>query len=186
MLSKLIKSALVIMIIGALFSCENSIKTVQNMAAEDTTAAMTATNIHYVRSDSGRIQLKLNSPLLVKHEGDHPYTEFPKGFNVNFYDTTGKVVSVLSANYGIRKEDKGLLQARNNVIVKNLENHQTLYTENLIWDEKSRKIRAPGFVKIIGPDRTIFGDSLIANESFTNRTVYGIRRTLDVKEENEK
>lgn len=183
MLSKLIKSVLVILIMGTLFSCENSIKTVQNMAANDTTAAMTATNIHYVRSDSGRIQLRLNSPLLVKHGGSYPYTEFPKGFTVNFYDTTGSIVSVLSADYGVRRQDKGLLQARNNVIVKNLQNHQTLYTDNLIWNEDTRKIRAPGFVKIIGPDRTIFGDSLIANESFSNRTVYGIRGTLDVKDD---
>lgn len=183
MLSKFIKSALVILIIGALFSCENSIKTVQNMAAEDTTAAMTATDIHYVRSDSGRIQLKLNSPLMIKHAGENPYTEFPKGFTVYFYDTTGKVMSVLSANYGIRKEKQGLLQARNNVVIKNLENHQTLYTENLIWNEKTRKIRAPGFVKNIGPDRTIFGDSMVSNESFTHRIIYGIRGTLDVKEE---
>lgn len=156
------------------------------MAAEDTTAAMTAMDIHYVRSDSGRIQLKLNSKMLVKHAGNNPYTEFPHGFSVDFYDTAGRVVSVLSANYGIRKENEGLLQARNNVIVKNLENHKTLYTENLVWNEKTKKITAPGFVKIIGPDGTIFGDSLVANETFTNHTIYGIRGTLDVKEDDGK
>jgi LPS export ABC transporter protein LptC len=171
-----------IVLMGTLFSCENNIQTVQKLTAQDTTAAMTATDVHYVRSDSGRIQLILKSPLLIKHSGDNPYTEFPKGFLVDFYDTTGKVISVLKANYGIRKEKAGLLQARNNVMVKNLETKKTLYTENLIWNEKTRKITAPGFVKIVGPDGTIFGDSLIANESFSRRTIYGIRGTLDVKD----
>ncbi|MBN2638414.1 MAG: LPS export ABC transporter periplasmic protein LptC [Bacteroidales bacterium] len=175
-----------ILIIGTLFSCENSIKTVQQMAAEDTTAAMTATNINYVRSDSGRIQLKLKSPLMIKLNNKDHSTEFPNGFTVDFYDTTGNVISVLSANYGIREEAKGLLQAQKNVVLKNLENHQTLYTENLIWNDKSRKIQAPGPVKIIGPSRIIYGDSMVSNESFTNRTIFGIRGTLEVKEEGEK
>ena len=171
-----------IVLMGTLFSCENSIQTVQKLTAQDTTAAMTATDVHYVRSDSGRIQLILKSPLLIKHSGDNPYTEFPKGFLVDFYDSTGNVISVLKANYGIRKEREEMLQARNNVVVKNLKTKKTLYTENLIWNERTRKITAPGFVKIVSPDGTIFGDSLIANESFTRRTIYGIRGTLDVKD----
>lgn len=180
---KIYKSVLMILIIGTLFSCENSINTVQKMAAGDTTAAMTATDIKYVRSDSGRIQLILKSPLMIKHGGKDANTEFPKGFSVDFYDTAQQIVSVLSANYGLREEAKHLLQARDNVVVKNLQNHQTLYTENLIWNEKTRKIKAPGFVKITGPDRTIFGDSLIANESFTHRTIFGVRGTMEVKED---
>lgn len=177
------KSALMICIMGALFSCENSIQTVQKLTSDDTTAAVTAFDINYVRSDSGRIVLILKGPLMIKHDGDSAYTEFPKGFNVDFYDTSGRIVSTMKALYGIRKEQEGLLQAKNAVVVKNLVNQQTLFTDNLIWYEKTRKIKAPGPVKIIGPDRTIFGDSLTANESFTKRTIYGIRGTLDVKDE---
>jgi len=183
MLSKFLKSVLMIVIMGTLFSCENSIQTVQKLTAQDTTAAMTATGVNYVRSDSGRTQLILKSPLMIKHDGEKPFTEFPKGFIVDFYDTTGNVVSILTANYGIRKEKEGLLQARNNVVVKNIEKQQTLYTENLIWNERTRKIKAPGFVKIVRPDQTIFGDSLISNESFTHYNIYGIRGTLEVKDE---
>lgn len=183
MVSKTLKSILTIIIVGMLFSCENSIKTVQKLAAQDTTAAMTASNISYVRSDSGRIQVILKSPLMIKRDGNEASTVFPKGFIIDFYDTAQHVISILSANYGIREESKGLLLAENHVIVKNLENQQTLYTNKLIWNEKTRKIRAPGFVKIIGPDRTIFGDSLVANESFTHRTIYGVRGTMEVKED---
>ena len=183
MFTKLLKSVSIILLMGALFSCENSIKTVQNLTAEDTIAALSATDIHYERTDSGRLQLVLTSPLMLRYDGSAPYTEFPKGFSVKFYDTLGHPISLLKANYGIRKEKLRILQARNNVMVENLNTHEILYTENLIWNEWTKKITAPSFVKIVGPDRTIFGDSMVANESFTHRTIYGIRGVLNVKED---
>jgi len=183
MLSKILKSASLILLVGALFSCENSMKTVQNLAATDTMAAVSATHIRYERTDSGRVQLVLKSPLMLRFTGDAPYTEFPKGFSVEFYDTLGRPTSLIKANYGIRKEKSRILQARNNVVVENLKTHEILHTENLIWNEWTQKIKCPGFVKITGPDKIIFGDSMVANESFTHRTIYGIRGVLDVKED---
>jgi LPS export ABC transporter protein LptC len=183
MLSKILKSASLVLLVGALFSCENSMKTVQNLTADDTVAAVSATNIRYERTDSGRIQVVLKSPLMLRFTGDAPYTEFPKGFSVEFYDTLGNPISLIKANYGIRKEKLRILQARNNVVVENLKTKETLHTENLIWNEWTKKIKSPSFVKIMGPNKTIFGDSMVANESFTHRTIYGIRGVLDVKED---
>lgn len=183
MLGKIIKSASVILLVGALFSCENSMKTVQNLTAEDTIAALSASDIRYERTDSGKVQLVLTSPLMLRYTGDAPYTEFPKGFSVKFYDSLGQPVSRLTANYGIRKEKYRILQARNNVIIENLKTHQTLYTENLIWNEWTKKIRAPGFVKIVGPNQTFFGDSMVSNESFTHRIIYGMRGVMNVVED---
>ena len=179
----MIMSVCIALAMGTLFSCENSIQTVQKITAEDTLADAIATNIEYVRTDSGRLQLILQSPLLVKYGGKQPYTEFPKGFHIKFYDQAGKVITTLSANYGVRWEKKGFLLARNHVVVKNLETGEQLDTENLIWDEKKGKIYSHTFVKITSPDRTIFGDSLVANQTFSKRTIYGIRGVLDIKED---
>ncbi len=178
-----IKSVFVALAIGTLFSCENNIKVVQKINAEDTLAALTATDIQYTRTDSGRRQLVLSSPLLLKYDGNNPYSEFPKGFTITFYDTTGTIISTIRANYGIRKEKKGLLISRNNVVVKNWKDQMQLNTENLIWNEKKHKIYSPSFVKITSPDRVIFGDSMVSNENFTKRTIYGIRGVLDVQED---
>ncbi len=181
---QMILSVLIALAIGTLFSsCENNIQTVQKIMAVDTLAEATATNIRYVRTDSARIQIILQSPLLLKFGGKHPYTEFPKGFHIKFYDRTGKVISTLSANYGIRWEKRGLLQARNKVVVKNLKTGEQLDTENLSWNEKKEKIYSHTFVKISSPDRTIFGDSLTANQTFSQRTIYGIRGVMDIRED---
>jgi len=180
---QIIMSVFIALAIGMLFSCENNIQTVQKIMAEDTLAEATATHIQYKRTDSGRVQMILQSPLLLKFGGKQPYTEFPKGFHIKFYDRTGKLISTLTANYGIRWEKKGLLQARNQVVVKNLKSGEQLDTENLSWDEKKEKIYSHSFVKISSPDRTIFGDSLVANQTFSRRTIYGIRGVMDIKED---
>jgi len=168
---------------GMLFSCENNIKVVQKINAEDTLAELTATDIHYIRTDSGRRQLMLNSPLIIKYGGEKPYTEFPKGFYIAFYDTTGNIISTIKANYGIRWGKRGLLISRNNVVVKNLKTGEQLHTENLVWNERKHKIYSPSFVKITSPDRVLFGDSMVSNENFTKRTIYGIRGVLDIEED---
>ena len=183
MIRNLLKSVAVVLAMGALFSCENNIKVVQEISAVDTLAELTATHIRYIRSDSGHRQLVLTSPLLMKFGGEKPYTEFPKGFHVVFYDTTGQAISSIRAGYGIRWERKGLLVSRNNVVVKNLKTHEQLNTEKLVWDEKKHRIYSPGFVKITSPDRVIFGDSMKASENFSQRTIYGIRGTVDVTED---
>ena len=183
MIRNLLKSVVIVLAMGALFSCENNMKGVQKINSEDTLAELTATDIHYIRTDSGRRQLTLSSPLLLKYGGDKPYTVFPKGFSIAFYDTTGKVISTIRANYGIRWEKKGLLISRNNVVVKNMKTHEQLNTENLIWNERKHKIYSPSFVKITKPDGVIFGDSMMSNENFTKRTIYGIRGVLDVEED---
>ncbi len=183
MIRNLLKSIVIVLAMGVLFSCENNIKVVQKINAEDTLAELTATDVHYIRTDSGRRQLVLNSPLIIKYGGKKPYTEFPKGFSIAFYDTTGKIISTIKANYGIRWEKKGLLISRNNVVVKNLKTGEQLNTENLIWNEKEHKIYSPSFVKITSPDRVIFGDSMVSNENFTKRTIYGIRGVLDIEED---
>jgi LPS export ABC transporter protein LptC len=186
MIRNLLKGVAVVMAMVALFSCENNIKVVQQINAEDTLAELTATNIQYVRTDSGRRQLMLTSPLMLKFGGDKPYTEFPKGFQVEFFDTLGNVVSNIRAGYGIRWERKGLLLSRKHVVVNNLKTHEQLQTEELVWNERKHLIYAPVFVKITSPDRIIFGDSLVANENFTQRTIYGIHGLLEVEEDTAK
>lgn len=181
--NRMIWSVFIVLAMGTLFSCENSIQTVQKITAEDTLAEATAMNIQYVRTDSGRLQLILKSPVLVKYGGSQPHTEFPKGFYIQFYNRSGKLISTLSAHYGVRWDKRYRLEARNQVVVKNLETGEQLDTENLSWDENKGKIYTHSFVKITSPDRTIFGDSLTANETFSQRTVYGIRGVMDIQED---
>ncbi len=170
-----------------LFSCENSIKEVNKFAGDiyDTSMGIKAYNIEYVRTDSGKLQMILRAPVMIKYEDKkNPYAEFPGGFEIYMYENDSVKKAYVRANYGINYSKRKYLEARNDVVVKNFFTKEQLNTENLIWDQKKKKIFARTFVKITTPDKIIFGDSMHANEDFSKRTIFNIRRSeIDVNEQ---
>ena len=180
MIKIFIKSIITLFVVVILFSCENSIQTIQEITKEDTLPLVRAYNVEYERTDSGYLRVLLRSPVMDRYDGDDPYTVFPEGFEITFYDTTGIPVSFIRANYGISYEKKKIMRARNDVVVKNFDTEEQLNTENLVWDQRKKTIFSDTFVKITSPDKIVYGDSLRSNESFTDRSIYHIRGELDV------
>ncbi len=172
-----IKSIVPVLAGMMLFSCENNIETIKKITSEDTLTGVSAYNIEYQRSDSGRLQFTLKAPVMIRYEGKEPYTEFPKGFTVYMYDKDETEKAYISANYGINYAQKKYMKARNDVVIKNFKTHEQLNTENLDWDQRKKMIYARSFVKITAPDKLIFGDSLEAKEDFSRRKIYNIHKS---------
>jgi len=183
MLRIFIKSIVTAFIVIMLFSCENSITEVQHISQQDSLPLVTAYHIVYERTDSGYLQVVLRSPLMKRYEGEDKYSIFPEGFNVTFYDVTGKPVSSIEANYGVNDEKKRLMKARNDVVVKNFETGEQLNTEDLVWDQNKKMIFANSFIKITTPDKTIYGDSMHAEESFKTRDIFNMRGVFEVEDD---
>jgi LPS export ABC transporter protein LptC len=183
MFKNLIRSTVTILVMAVLFSCENSMTDIQEITQQDTLPVVTAFKIAYERTDSGYRQIILTSDLMERYGGDDPYSIFPEGFEITFYDTAGVPKSFIRANYGVSYEKGKLMRARNNVVVKNFETEEQLDTENLVWDQKKKEIYSGTFVKISTPDKVIYGDSLRAHESFKWREIYNMRGAFDYVEE---
>lgn len=166
-----------------LFSCENSLDKVKQFIDTDTINGVLAYDVVFTRSDSGYIQARLFAPIMHKVEGDTAILEFPKGFLAYIYDKDSTAESKIRAEYGIRYEKEELLFARDSVVVENLETQETLSTETLFWNQKNKKIYTNNFVKITSPDKIIYGDSLTANEDFTQRVIHGMRATLEIEDD---
>ena len=160
-----------------LFSCETNMDTVKKITSEDTLTGITAYDVEYYRTDSGRLQLRLKAPVMIRYEGKTPYTEFPKGFMVDMFDKSKNHKAFIRANYGINYARKKFMRARNDVVVINFETNEQLNTENLDWDQKKKMIYARSFVKITTPDKLIFGDSLEAKEDFSQRKIFNIHKS---------
>ncbi len=181
----LIKSIVVVSAMMMLFSCENPIAEVQEIAKVDTLPSVSAFNIEYLRTTEGQKQVILSSPQMDRYtDKKNPYSEFPKGFEIIFYDSLGNKTSYIKANYGIDYKNRRFMVARNDVVVKNLETEEQLNTENLFWDRKKKIIYTSSFVKITSPDEVIFGDSLWATEDFSKRRIHSIKDSyFDVEED---
>ncbi len=166
-----------------LFSCENSLDKVKEFIDTDTINGVLAYNVVFTRSDSGFVQARLMAPVMHSTEGDSAILEFPKGFHAYLYDGHHRPTSKISGNYGIRYDKEEMMFAKDSVVVENLETKETLYTNTLYWNQKAKKIYTRNAVKITSPDKIIYGDSLNANESFSQRVIHGMRATLEIDDE---
>ena len=166
-----------------LFSCENSLDKVKEFIDTDTINGVLAYNIVFTRSDSGLVQARLTAPVMHSIEGDSAILEFPQGFVAYLYDKNHRPSSKICGKYGIRYDKEELMFAEDSVVFEDLNTKETMFTETLYWDQKRKKIYTRNPVKITSPDKIIFGDSLNANEDFTQRVIHGMRATLEIEDE---
>lgn len=169
-----------ILLIIVFAACENKMSEIQGISDYDKLPAVSSYDFVMLYSDSARVKARLEAPKRDNYEGDNPYVEMPLGMKVVFYDSIKRPETTLTAKYGIRKENDGVMEARNNVVVTNAKG-ETLNTEQLMWDERSEKLYSDVFVKITTPDQIIFGEGFESNQNFTQYRINKIKGTIKVK-----
>lgn len=150
----------------------------------DTFPSESAFNVVMNYSEKGFVQFTLESEQLDRFNNvTSPYIEFPNGLHVMFYDSVGGIKSEMFANYAVSYEGKKFMEAKDDVVVINHEQNQTLNTEHLIWDQKKHIIFSEVFVKITTDEHVIFGDDgFESDEEFNKWTIRTISGKLDVEE----
>ncbi len=131
-----------------------------------------AENIEIIYSDSAQIKLKIIAPVLDRYnDKEEPYTEFPKGIDVTFYNPDQSIKSTLTANYAILDEKTSIWEAKDDVVVINKEEDNQLNTDHLIWDQKKGRMYSEKHARITTVDRVILGTGFESNQEFTKWTV---------------
>lgn len=174
---------LTFLILTGLFAC-NHLKTdsYRSKRSNDSLASKeTAEDVHIEYTDSGLLKARINALLMVgvKHVKE-PYIEMPKGIRVDFYNSGGKVESYLTAEYAISYQQQKTIVVRRNVEVLNIKG-DTLQTEEMIWDQNVGKIRSDKFVVIKTKTQTIFGDGMVADQTFNEWEILNVRGTINKK-----
>ena len=148
-------------------SCKNDLAKVKSISNNANVPIQTGENVEIIFSENAIIKAKLNTPL-VKHfekEANKAYSEFPNSVQVLFYDSLKHVSSKLNAKYAINYETEKKMEARNDVVVVN-EKGEILYTEHLIWDQKTEKIYSDVPVKVVKKDEVLFGKRFESDQYF--------------------
>ena len=178
-----LKINITVILTVVLFSCENPISVINEMANGDTLSGITADSVVFFRSDSGNIQMELRTPRMVRYESDDEIMEFPLGFVMVMYDKNKEKITEFSADYGKSYGKRGLIEAIGNVKVENTDNQQTMFSDKLYWYQSEKIIHTRSHVRIMSPDKEIEGDSLVAKEDFSEYTMYSGSALLDVDDE---
>lgn len=144
--------------------------------------AMNVKNIRVTQSEWGMITLELTAPILRAYEGKDPYTEFPQGVHITFFDSLMRPKSELTAGYGISYDSRNVMEARNDVVIRNFNKREQLNTEKLTWDENRKKVFTDEFVKITQVDKIIHGKGMESDEVFDNWVIRNVTGTIYVTE----
>ncbi len=154
-------------ILFGVYACDPSSKRDLPVYSQEDTNVEVGRDVEILYSDSAIVRVRVTAPTLLNYtERDNPRQEFPDGIKVEFLTPELRVRSVLTAKFAVRRQEKGIVVARDSVVLTTVE-QERLETEELIWDEKTEKINTEKFVKITKPGEVIYGFGLDANQDFS-------------------
>ena len=157
-----------------LFSCAD--KTMMTEYSEDLSVVM---------SQNGRRSYHFVTPLLEGYSlAREPYREFRKGVKITTYqnDSLTTVDAVLTANYAIYYENRELWEAKGNVVVEKSDG-KTLYTQQLFWNARTKKIYSNVDSKIVQNNgRDVFiGEGFESDEEFKDWRFRRMKGRMEVE-----
>lgn len=150
-----------------LASCTDPLKETRQVFTQDDVAVEVGREVEILYSDSAFVRVRVTGPLLHNYsDREKPRQEFPEGIQMDFLMPDLSVRSVLTAKAATRYQTEGRIIARDSVVITTIK-QEKLETEELIWDEKTAKIRTDKFVKVSQPDEVIYGFGLEAEQDFS-------------------
>ncbi|MCM1067087.1 MAG: LPS export ABC transporter periplasmic protein LptC, partial [Muribaculaceae bacterium] len=136
-----------------------------------TTPTMSTADVSTLISDSGYTRYHVEAPLWQMFEdADDPFWRFPLGIELEQYDLAMNPESTVTADSAIYYSRKRLWRLDGNVVMVNT-SADSFLTQQLFWDQNSRKIYSDSFIHIVRTDRTIEGYGFESDQSMEYYTV---------------
>jgi len=155
-------------------ACENNMKNLPNFRQKHISVDEGKQITAYL-SENAKVKARLTAPYMRRQEVDSPYVEFPKSLHVDFFNDSLVITSVMDARYGKWREIDQKVLLRDSVVVKNTLKGDTLYCQELWWDQKGEKFYTDKPVRIHKAGGTIlYGTGLEAPQDFSGYTIYQI------------
>ncbi len=180
-------TTLVQLFIVAMFfiACENDLAKVEQVIPKEMANVEVAKGVELIYSDSAVVRVKIKSDKMLTHsqKGKQVKQEFPEGIAVDFFSERQRVQSRLTARYAVRFEKRDEIEIRDSVVWASAK-PETLETEELIWDEKNKKVYSNRFVKITTATDVIYGYGFEANEDFTKWKINAVQGQMGIEDFN--
>jgi len=94
-------------------------------------------------------------------------------FRLDIFDSEGNHSSVLFADSGIVSGEDSLRAYKNVIVIS--DSGAVLNTERLYWNRSTNSVRSDTFVVLTTATDTLFGDSMVSDESLENWQVFNPR-----------
>lgn len=145
--------------------------TIAISADPETFPTMKTINVSTTISDSGYTRYHITTPLwLMFEEAQEPHWNFPDGMFIVKLDDNMKEDGTFTADTATYFSGKRLWRFDRNVRMRNV-NGDRFLTQQLFWDQRSRKLYSDSFIHIERTDRVLEGYGFESNEQMTRYTI---------------
>jgi LPS export ABC transporter protein LptC len=181
-IKKNIINSIVVLILGAvLFSCNKRLDKLQQSSKLSYLPTSVAENINTKHTDSGRLTSNLVSPKMINFSNrSFPYYQFPDGIDFTIYDEQNQP-SFVVANSAVVYNKTDLIDLRGDVVLTTSTN-DTLFTDQLYYDQKKEWLFTDFPVKFRTKDYLTNGNGFDANQDFTNAQVLEVTGRIYIEE----
>jgi hypothetical protein len=168
-------TATVLTVAFVVFSCKQKLSEADKLDITST-PLQSVDNFYMLQTENGRVQLRVEAPLLERYDSDTiSYELFPKGLNVYAYKEDGILESTIQSDKARHEKNKNtddeIWMAFGNVIVKNIVNQQIMETDTLYWDRKNHEIYTDCYIKMFSPDGFMQGYGMRSDERASNSII---------------
>ena len=165
-----------------LSSCEKRDLVVKDLQIKDM-PSLSARNLETMYTDSGKVTLMVRTPLVQQFRSkEDPYTLFPEGLNVLFYEMKSEPQASITSRYARYTEKDDVWELRDSVVAVNSEG-DILETELLYWSEPRERIWSDRFVRFTHNDQIIMGTGFDSDTRFTNWSIRNVTGTIYIEDE---
>lgn len=177
--SRIMAIGLIIILLTVVTGCNKSKKTetISETYDPEVTPTMVTRPVTTLISDSGITRYRITAPVwYVYDEAADPKWRFPEGMNMEKFDNLFRQEATVRCDSAIYLTRKQLWQLDGYVHIENVVGEQFL-TQQLFWDQRSRKIYSDSFIHILRADRVIEGYGFESDEQMEHykvRQVQGI------------
>ena len=161
-----------VVISTAVSACsDNDAETISISADPEEFPTMRTINVSTLISDSGYTRYHITTPLwLMFEEAAEPHWNFPDGMFIVQFDDSLRESGTFTADTATYFSKQKLWRFDRNVRMKNV-NGDRFRTQQLFWDQTTRKVYSDSFIHIERADRTIEGYGFVSNENMTDYTI---------------
>ncbi len=153
--------------------CEEKLKpAVSNTVVSQDLPSQESWKTTITMTDSGKLIAILKTGHLATYT-EKQYTLFDSGVVVDFYDEFEHHTSVLTASNGRVNDLTKDLEAHGNVVVIS-DSGTTLKTQDLYWNNRTKKVTTPAFVDILSPTEHIQGTGFESDRGLKNYTIFKV------------
>lgn len=166
LLYKKMKNFVLTVLVLFLSSCEDNFQEIKKINNYINFPAGVSEQIRLIYSDSAKIKAILTSSLNKDYTNQQfPYSEFPNGIKITFFDKDKNMTTVTS-NYAITYTRTNIVDLIGDVVINNYDG-SVLKTSQLYWDPQQEWLFTEQKFSFKNADYDIIGKRLDTNRSFT-------------------